>query len=68
MTNVIALKDHKKIANKEQEVEAEFVELLAKEVEIEGNVVPLSHSLLERMQALKAAGDRAREDDELLEG
>lgn len=66
MASVISLKDHKR----KQEIESEFAQLLAKEVEVEGNVVPLSNSLLERMFALKAAGDKARgeENSGLLQG
>ncbi|MER2495325.1 hypothetical protein ABS858_04415 [Vibrio neptunius] len=65
MSKVIPLHDRKR----EQEVEDKFIDLLDREVKVEGNVQPLSTSLLDRMNAIKKAGEAAKaRSTELLEG
>jgi hypothetical protein len=64
MGKVISLHDHKR----EREIESKFIDLLDREVKVEGNVQPLSTSLLDRMIAIKKAADAARARSEMLEG
>jgi hypothetical protein len=45
--------------HKDQLAETQFVDLLDKQLQIDRNVVPLSTVLLERIYALKVAGDKA---------
>jgi hypothetical protein len=45
--------------HKDQLAETQFVDLLDKQLQIDRNVVPLSTALLERIYALKVAGDKA---------
>ena len=44
----------------DKEVEDNFIELLDRETNVEGNVEPLSTSLLDRMHAIKKAADEAK--------
>lgn len=64
MGKVIPLHDKKH----EHEVEDKFIDLLDREVKVDGNVQPLSTSLLERMNAIKAAGEAAKARAETLQG
>ncbi|APF80469.1 hypothetical protein DDM70_14590 [Vibrio cholerae] len=64
MGKVIPLHDKKR----EREVEDKFIDLLDREVKVEGNVQPLSTSLLDRMFAIKAAAEAAKARAEFLEG
>lgn len=64
MSKVIQLHDRKH----EQNIEDKFIDLLEREVKVEGNVQPLSTSLLDRMIAIKKAGDAAKARAEILEG
>jgi hypothetical protein len=64
MGKVIPLHDKKH----EREVEDKFIDLLDREAKVDGNVQPLSTSLLERMNAIKAAGEAAKARAETLQG
>ncbi|MBY7903043.1 hypothetical protein [Vibrio fluvialis] len=64
MGKVIQLHDKQR----EIEVEDKFIDLLDREVKVEGNVQPLSASLLDRMIAIKKAGEAAKARAEILEG
>lgn len=52
----------------EKRVEDAFIELLEREVKVEGNVRPLETSLLNRMEALKKSADIAKVRAEIREG
>lgn len=45
---------------REIEVEDKFIDLLDREVKVEGNVQPLSASILDRMIGIKKAGEAAK--------
>ncbi|EGR1347866.1 hypothetical protein EFU42_09735 [Vibrio cholerae] len=64
MGKVIPLHDKKR----EREVEDKFIDLLDREVKVEGNVQPLSTSLLDRMFAIKVAAEAAKARAECWEG
>ena len=64
ISKVIQLYDRKH----EQNVEDKLIDLLDREVKVEGNVQPLSTSLLDRMIAIKKAGDAVKAHAEILGG
>lgn len=64
MSNVVQLRDRRE----EKKVEEEFFNLLDRETKVDANVQPLSTSLLERMNAIKAEGEAAKARAETLQG
>lgn len=64
MGKVIPLHDRKH----ERDVEDKFIDLLEREVKVEGNVQPLSASLISRMFAIQTAAEEAKARAEILEG
>ncbi|EGQ8054737.1 hypothetical protein R7Q48_07985 [Vibrio sp. 378] len=64
MTKVVQLHDRRR----NREIEDKFIDLLDREVKVEGNVKPLSTSLLDRMNALRHKAEQAKARAEILEG
>ncbi|EID7697614.1 hypothetical protein RAL08_000268 [Vibrio parahaemolyticus] len=64
MTKVVQLHDRRR----NREIEDKFIDLLDREVKVEGNVKPLSTSLLDRMNTLRHKAEQAKARAEILEG
>ena len=67
MTKIIQLDAVRKQKEHEALVESQFIELLDKEAQKDGNIQPLSNSLIKRIDALKQRAKERKREHELLE-